>query len=50
MKYFYEVLIVLVILVGLIAFWLKSLLISILGILIFLVGCLIEYVVNRIKT
>lgn len=47
MKYFYEVLILIIIVMALLAFVFKSHVIAITGITIFVLGCLIEYILNR---
>jgi len=43
MKYFYEILILIIIFIGLLTIVLKSAILSVLGIVVFCTGCFIEY-------
>ncbi|UYE98868.1 hypothetical protein XbC2_450 [Xanthomonas phage XbC2] len=50
MKYFYEILIAIVILIALLTIVTKSAIIAVVGIGVFITGCFIEYLINRTKT
>ncbi|QXO12134.1 hypothetical protein pEaSNUABM44_00449 [Erwinia phage pEa_SNUABM_44] len=50
MKHYYDVLVMVVVLFGLATCLFKSIIVAFIGIAIFFLGCLVEYLINRNKT